>query len=176
MLNGKWILALAVALPLLSSPAAYADGETGKVGYVDFKRAIRDTSDGKKVQKELETDFNKKKKELEKREGDLKKMGEDLEKKAMVMSDETRAKKQQEFQQEMLKWRDMVGKSQMDIQKKEMELTKPIIDKLSKIIDDIAKKEGFSMVLEKGEQVVLWAKKDVDLTDRVIAEYEKQRK
>lgn len=173
----KLMVVAGVVTALVTSSAVFAqETPAGKIGFVDFKRAIRETSAGKKVQKELETDFNKKKKELEKKEADLKKMREDLEKKSVAMSDEVREKKGQEWNQEFSKWRELVGKSQMEIQKKEMELTKPIIDSLQKILDDLAQKEGFTMVLEKGEQTVLWAKKDVDLTDRLIQEYEKRSK
>ena len=147
-----------------------------KIGYVDMQKAIQDTSAGKKAKKELEEAFNKKKKELEKKEADLKKMNEDFEKKSMVLTDDVRAKKQQELQTEMLKYRDMVGKSQMDIQKQERELTTPIIENLRKNLSAIAEKEGFTVILEKSEQSVLWAKKEIDLTPRLIEEFEKGKK
>ena len=79
----------------------------------------------------------------------------------------------QELQKEMVGYQELVGKSQVDIQKKERDLTMPIIKKLRKIIDKIAKKDGYTMILEKSEQGVLWAKKDVDITERVIKEFEK---
>jgi len=145
-----------------------------KIGFVDMQKAIQETKAGKKAKKELETEFNKKKKELEKKEADLKKMNEDLEKKAMVLSDDVRAKKQKEFQDEMLKYRELVGKSQMGIQTRERELTKPIVDGLRNIIEDIAKKEGFTVILEKSEQSVMWAQKDIDLTDRVVTAFDKK--
>lgn len=167
----KHLVILAAALIGMAASAADV-----KIGYIDMQKAIQETSAGKKAKKDLEEDFNKKKKELEKKEADLKKMNEDFEKKAMVLSDEVRGKKQQELQQEMLKYREMVGKSQMDIQKKERDLTQPIIDGLRKVITDIAEKDGFTVILERSEQSVLWAKKDIDLTDRIIQEFEKSKK
>ena len=101
--------------------AAAAHAET-KIGFVDMQKAIQSTSAGKKAKTELETEFNKKKKELEKKEADLKKMGEDLEKKKSVLSEDALGKKQAEFQEEMLKYRDVVGKSQVEIQKKRKRL------------------------------------------------------
>jgi outer membrane protein len=147
-----------------------------KIGYVDMQKAIQDTSTGKKAKSELETEFNKKKKELEKKEADLKKMNEDLEKKSMVLSDEIKAQRQQELQNEMMKYRELVGKSQVEIQKRERDLTLPIVEKLRGIIDGIAKKESYTVVLEKSEQSVLWADKQIDLTDRIVKEFEKSAK
>lgn len=159
----------------LSSLVSVAQADV-KLGYIDMQKAIQDTSAGKKAKKELETEYNKKKKDLEKKEADLKKMNEDLEKKAMVLSDDVKAKKAQEFQQEMLKYRELVGKSQMDIQKRERELTAPIVESLRKIIGDMAEKESYTAILEKSEQSVLWVKKEIDLTEKVIAEFEKRNK
>ncbi|MCB0411693.1 MAG: OmpH family outer membrane protein, partial [Bdellovibrionales bacterium] len=120
--------------------------------------------------------FKKRKAEIDKMEADLKKKGEDLEKRAMVLSEDVRSKKQAEFQQEMMKYREAVQKNQMEIQKKERDLTLPIIKGLREVIEDTAKKEGYTMILEKSEQSVLWAKEDVDLTDQVVKAFEKKKK
>ena len=81
----------------------------------------------------------------------------------------------QQLQQEMMKYRELVGKSQLEIQKKERDLTVPIVKKLREIIEDVAKKDGYTMILEKSEQSVLWAQKEADLTDRVVKEFEKKK-
>ena len=163
---------MVVAVLFLFGSQAMAEA---KIGYVDMQKAIQSTSTGKSAKKKLEKDFNKKKKELEKMEADLKKMTQDLEKKAAVLSDDVKAKKQAELQREMMKYQKIVGQSQLEIQKKERELTTPIITKLRDIIQKVANKGGYTMVLEKSEQSVLWAKKDVDLTDDVIKAYEKSK-
>lgn len=153
--------------------AAAAQAET-KVGIVDMQKAIQATSAGKKAKSELEGEFNKKKKELEKKEADLKKMGEDLEKKKSVLSEEALGKKQAEFQEEMLKYRDVVGKSQIEIQKKERDLTAPILEKMRKVIGKIAKEKSYSLILENN-QAILFATPESDLTDEVIKAYEKEK-
>ncbi len=146
-----------------------------KLGYVDMQKAIQATSTGKKAKAELEGEFNKKKKELEKKEADLKKMGEDLERKKAVLSEDVFQKKQGEFQEEMMKYREVVGKSQVEIQKKERDLTAPILEKLKAAIEKIAKDDKYTMIFEKNENSVLWAGKESDLTDKVVTEYEKNK-
>ena len=161
-----------LALSLVMA-AAVANAET-KIGFVDMQKAIQTTAAGKKAKSELEGDFNKKKKELEKKEADLKKMGEDLEKKKSVLSEEALGKKQAEFQEEMLKYRDVVGKSQIEIQKKERELTAPILDKMKKVIAKLAKEKGYTMILENS-QMVLFATPESDVTDEVVKTFEKEK-
>lgn len=161
-----------IALSLLMT-ASLAHAEA-KLGFVDMQKAIQATSAGKKAKTELEGDFNKKKKELEKKEADLKKMGEDLEKKKSVLSEDALNKKQAEFQEEMLKYRDVVGKSQVEIQKKERELTAPILEKMRKVIAKISKEKGYTLVLENS-QMVLFSAPEADLTEDVIKAFEKEK-
>ena len=158
-----------VAMSLILA-AAIANADT-KIGFVDMQKAIQATAAGKKAKTELEGEFNKKKKELEKKEADLKKMGEDLERKKAVLSEEVLGKKQAEFQEEMLKYREVVSKSQVEIQKKERDLTAPILDKMKKVIEKLAKDKGYAMVLENS-QMVLYATPESDLTAEVTKAFE----
>jgi outer membrane protein len=146
-----------------------------KIGYIDMQKAIQETAAGKKAKKELEDEFNKKKKDLEKKEADIKKMHEDFEKRSMAMNEEARMKKQQEIRMEMGKYQETAGKAQMEIQKRERDLTQPIVTKLRSILDDIAKKEEFTVILEKSENSVMWAKPEIDLTDRLIKAYDAKK-
>src|ERR1700735_1104841 len=171
----KYLVAAASIGALISSAAlkARADVPGIKIGYVDMQKAIQATDTGKKAKKDLEKEFNDKKKELAEKEKDLKKLSEDLEKKSMVLSDEVKQKKQMEFQEEMIKYRELVGKSQMAIQERERALTQPILEKLRGIIGDIGQKENYTVILEKAENSVLWAPKNIDLTERVVATFDK---
>lgn len=145
-----------------------------KLGFVDMQKAIQETAAGKKAKKALEDEYNAKKKELEKQEADIKKMGEDFEKKSLVMAEDVRMKKQQELQGMMRKYQESAAKSQMELQKREQENVAPIVKKLREIITNIAEKEQYTAILEKSEQSVMWAKKEIDLTDRVIKEADKK--
>jgi len=166
------IVMAALAFGLVATQAHAAEA---KVGYIDLQKAIQETSAGKKAKSDLEKEFNAKKAELQKKEADIKKMGDDLEKKKVALSDDVRAKKTQELQQEMMKFQKEVGESQMNIQKKERDLTQPIIDKLQASIEKVAKAQGYTMVLEKSEQSVLWAQKADDLTDAVVKDFEAKK-
>jgi outer membrane protein len=144
-----------------------------KVGVVDMQKAIQTSSAGKKAKKEVEGDFEKKKKDLKKKEDDLKKRVEEFEKKQAVLSDKVRQEQQADLQKDMMQFREEVNKSQVTIQQRERELTKPILEKLQKVILEIAKEKDFSMVLEKAEQSVMFAKTELDITDEVIKRADK---
>lgn len=144
-----------------------------KIYYVDMQKALQSVDAGKKAKAQLEKDFNSRKKELQSEEEKIKKATEAFKKQSDVMTDESRAKKQAELQERILKFQEQTARSQAEIQQKERELTQPIVEKLKSIIEEIGEKKS-ATVLEKG--AVLSAPKDLDLTDEVISNYNKQSK
>jgi outer membrane protein len=159
---------------MIASGLSFAHAATTQIAVVDMQKAIQSTVEGKKAKGELEGEFEKKKKELQKREADLKKMGEDIEKKKAVLSEEALGKKQAEFQEEMMKYREIMGKSQVEIQKKERDLTQPILEKMKKTIERVAKDKGYNMVIENNA-AILFAEKSNDITDDVVKAFEKEK-
>ncbi len=161
-----------VAILSLMATVGFAES---KVGYVDVQAAIQKTAVGKKAKENLDTEYNKRKKELDKRKADIEKMGQDLEKKKAVLSEEVLNKKQMELQEEMMKFQKTVGENQLEIQKKEKELVEPILQKMKGTIEKVAVAKGYSIVLEKQGQNVLFAQKEADLTDSVVEAFEKEK-
>jgi outer membrane protein len=141
-----------------------------------MQKAIQTVESGKKAKAQLERDFNAKKKELQTEETAIKKMSEEFKKQSLAMSDEARAKKQGELQERIMKFQELTGRSQAEIQQKERDLTQPIITKLRTVIAEAAKKREYAVVLEKNENTVLYSLEKDDLTDEVVAAYNKQNK
>lgn len=168
----KWTLGFAV-LALTLAPVAMASEEM-KIGTVDLQKALQTVEAGKKAKAQLEKDFNAKKKELQNEEASLRKMTEEFKKQSLVMNDEARNKKQGEIQERIMKYQEATAKSQMEIQQKEHELTQPILNKLRGIISDVAKQRGYSMILERNENMVLVSPDKDDLTQDVISAYNKK--
>ncbi len=163
------VLLMIIAVALIGAKA----NADVKIGYVDMQKAIQTTKAGQKAKKDLEAEFEKRKKSLQSKEADLKKMGEELEKKAMVLSEDVRAKKQKEFQTSMMEFQQTVQKNQKEIQDQERKLTEPILKKLQTVIEDMAKKDNYTVILEKRENGVLWAQKELDITEQVVKAFEK---
>ncbi len=161
-----------IAAVLFSVTAMAADS---KVGYVDVQKAIQTTAAGKKAKEQLDGEFKKRKDSLDKKKADIEKMGQDLEKKRSVLSEEVLNKKQQELGEEMKKFQQVVAENQMEIQKKEKDLVDPILEKMKKVIEKVAQSKGFTIVIERTGQNVLFAQKDADLTDDVVSAYEKEK-
>lgn len=146
-----------------------------KIGYVDMQLAIQQTSDGKKAKKNLEGIAKGKEDKLKSLEAELKKKGDEFKKKASIYDEATKRKKQMELQKEFYDLQQLLGQSQAELRQKEEEALKPIVTKIRQQIESIAKKGNYTMVLEKSENLVLFATKDIDLTDQVVKAYEKAK-
>jgi outer membrane protein len=155
--------------------AASAHAAETKIGYCDVQKAIQSTGAGKKAKETLDGEFGKRKKDLDKKKADIEKMNQDLEKKKAVLSEEVMGKKQMELQEEMMKFQKVVAENQMELQKKEKELIEPIIEKMRKVIEKVAVDKGYSLILDKQAQAILYSQKDADLTDTVIQAFEKEK-
>ncbi len=56
---------------------------------------------------------------------------------------------------------------QQELAKKEAMLTQEIFGKAASIIESIAKRDGYTIMLEKTESAILWADPTVDITPEV---------
>lgn len=176
--EGQFVFRIMVGmlgLGLLFSSFARAADETVHIGFVDMQKAIQTSEPGKKARSGLEKEFNDKKKELQAEENNLKKMVEEFKKQSLALSEEARAKKQAEIQERAMKHQEIVSKYQMEIQNKEQDLTKPIVDKLRNVIATIAKDKGYTLIIEKNENTVLYSLEKDDLTAQVIEAYNKSK-
>jgi outer membrane protein len=168
-------LSMTLVAVALSLGSVHARAEEMKIGTVDMQKALQSVEEGKKAKASLQKEFDAKKKELQTEEAAIRKMSEDFKKQSLVMSEEARAKKGGELQDRIMKFRENTERSQMAIQKKEGELTEPLIRRLRAVITDVAKQKGYTLILERNENTVLFSQEKDDLTGEIISAFNKQK-
>lgn len=156
---------------LLGSTPLAAFAEDVKLGYVDLQRALNETEDGRKAKANLKKVFDAKQKELDEQQEALKKDIEDLNKKRTLLPAEKVREKETELQDRMQKVQQTYMRHQQDLSGKEQEATAKIFERMSKIINKIALAENFTMVLDRQQSAVLFAKPHLDLTNELIRRY-----
>lgn len=170
MIWTKWMLGLALIFGVAS-----ADANEMKIGYVNLQEALEATSAGKKALKDLEKELEAKKQELAKKDGEIRKMKEDMDKKASLWTDEVRARRMGELQQEIEKFQGEVNSSEMAFRQRQQELTQPILEKLERAIEKVAKDQKINLVLNNTEalRTVLWDDGKTNITAEVVKAFEK---
>ena len=163
------IAAFAVFFAAANVGTAHADT---KVVVIDFQAALQEVQEGKLVQARLEGIYNEKAASLRKMEEQLMALQQAYEKQAMVLSDEAKRQKEQEFMAGQAQYQQMVMQSEQEFQAtygKEMET---LIQKMRKAAGELAKAKGYDIVLDAA--AVAYSGPNVpDLTADLITSYNK---
>jgi len=99
---------------------------------------------------------------------------DDLNKKKDALSDEAVKAKMKELNQLGMEYQAAVQSATVDFEKYKVELLKNFIERMEAIAQQVAKEEGYAIIILKVEDfmtqssVVLYGDKSVDLTDKVI--------
>jgi len=140
-----------------------------KIAVVDTQRAVMETEDGLRAQAQLKKHFDKRQRELDDKQNGLQKEREDIEKQKDVLSKQALQARFEKWQKDMADLQSVFVEYNRELQKKQGELTQPIFQKAMGIIRRIATQAGYDVVIDK--QAVPYNRSDLDLTDRVITEY-----
>lgn len=160
-------------LAMAFSGSAVADAAL-KIGVVNFQKALNSVNEGKTAKKELESEFKKKQKKLDIQQKELEKMRQTIQEQAVVLSPEKLQQKQEEFQKKFLEFRQKAGEFQQEMVKRESELSNKILTRLTEIVEGIGKRDGYTLIVEKSNDPVLYVESKDDLTDQVIKVYNKK--
>ena len=165
----KKLSLLLVVLILLTGRQAYA--ENLKVGSVDLVKALNESDAGKKAKADLEFLIKTKQSSLDEKGKNIEKIKSEIEKQSSVLSADARKSKEEELERMIRDYQRLVTDSQNDVKKKEGEVTGDILKELREIIAKIGGEEAYTVILEGGEGQILYAKKEIDLTEAVIKKH-----
>ncbi len=93
-----------------------------------------------------------------------------------MLTPDARATKEKEFQNKVRDYQRWVDDNQKEMQQKTQEMERTISISLVKVIQKLGTDEGYTLILEKNENIVLFVSKTVDITDRVIKAHDAQKK
>ena len=164
----RWLL---VCVFLAASSPLRSFAEDIKLGYVDVSRALGETDDGRKAKASLKKIFDQKQKEIDEQQEDLKKSVDDLDKKRTLMPADKVREQEAELQQRIQKIQQTYMRHQQDLQAKEQEATGKIVERMNRIIQKIAASESFTMIFDRQQGGVVYAKPHLDLTNELIRRY-----
>ncbi len=159
-------LALAVLLGF-TVPAAAAPPGASKIGFIDLQRTLSETKVGKAAKAKLEAQKSEKQKQVNDKKEAFQKAAADFDKQRVVLKPDAAAKREKELQDEYAQLQQLFVSLQQDLAKQEAQLTREIFGKAATIIESIAKRDGYTMIVEKNEGAVLWGDPSFDITTEV---------
>ena len=147
-----------------------------KIAYVDIQRAVNECNAGKDAKNSITKELEKIQRLNAEKQKELQTMKESLEKQGPMLTPDARANKEKEFQSKVRDYQRWVDDNQKDIQQKTQEKERNISIGLVKLIQKVGADEGYTLILERNESIVLFASKALDITDRMIKAHDAQKK
>lgn len=140
-----------------------------KVGVVDLYRVLNESEEGKKAISELQNMLEQRQKSLDEKQKKIQSLKEEYEKKKAVLSEEARKSKEEEIERLSRDLQRIAADYQVELQKKQSEITQSMLKEIRQLINDFAQKEGYSLIIEKAEQLILFVTPNMDITDKIIS-------
>ena len=133
-----------------------------------YSRAVNECNAGKEAKKEITKEVEKFQRLIAEKQKELQTMKETLEKQAAMLNPDARAAKEKEYQGKARDFQRWGEDYQNELNQKRIEKERIISMNLQKVIQKLGADEGYTLILEKNEAIVLYASKVIDITDRII--------
>ncbi|MDR0453557.1 MAG: OmpH family outer membrane protein [Deferribacteraceae bacterium] len=146
-----------------------------KVGLVDIQRCVYESEAGKKLIQEMRNMQTSSENQIKAKQDEIKKMQDDyLEKeKSKALTEKAKTDRAQAIQDKIIELNEFARKLNMEIQKKDRDSTEKMEPELRAVIATVAKGDKLDLVLYL--QAVAYAPNAVDITQKVIDQYNKQK-
>jgi outer membrane protein len=147
-----------------------------KIGCIDIQKAVNDCNAGKDAKKTMGKEVEKFQRLIAERQKELQGMKESLDKQGPMLNPDARTAKEKEYQSKLRDFQRWGEDSQNEINQKRVEMERNISAGLLKVIQKVGADDGYTLIFEKNENIVLFASKAIDITDRVIKLFDAQKK
>jgi len=173
----KRLSVIAMALLVVSVTTVGLSAQEIKLGYVDTVKLFSQYSETIEAEKIYKKEVEAWKKKASEMEAEISRMREEIQSQSLMLSEEKLAEKKLQFEQKLKEYQqymnDIFGE-EGEAARRNKELTQPIVEKINAVIAKIAEEEGYTMIFDSSQGNILYAKKAMDLTDKVLERLEGQ--
>ena len=160
---------------LLSVSQASAQG-SAKIGFIDLREIISTSDAGRQAAAEFKKTFEKRKASIQQTEAELKKMKEAIEKQRSVLKPDAIKEKELDYQKHFRDYQRLVADSNEELSARDQQLSQKLIPEVMKIVNSFGDKEGYTLILDINNPVVVYHSKSNNLTKRIVAEMNRRKK
>ena len=162
-----------VAVLILVTLFAPAPAAAQKIAIVDSQRVLWETAEGKAEQAKLEKKFTPKEQELKNRNAQLEKLQSELQQKGASMPQAEQQRRAAEIQ----RLQTALTRDTEDARTEFNNEQQDVVGRLAKRVDDVVHKfgtdNGYHLILDAGQAGTLFAGPSADITNEIIAAYNK---
>jgi outer membrane protein len=142
----------------------------GGMAVVDLNKAGSLVREGAKIQAELQQLQSDRQQRLSEMEAALKAKYEDYQKQEMILSEETKAKKQAEIQQGQIELQQAAMAAEQEIQLAQQRKANSMFERMRTVVEAISKEKGYDIVLES--TAVMYNGTADDITAELVTRFD----
>lgn len=158
-------------LVVFAAAALSASAQESKIGFADVDYIFSQMPEAKQIDTELQSVQTVLKNQLDTKVKDFQVQLADYQKNVNNMLPAIRENTEKELQQKQANIEKLQQDAQTTIQQKQTQLMEPVYAKVGKAIEDVAKENGFTLVLNQqigGLDVILFGDEKMDVSDLVL--------
>lgn len=165
-------LGIIIALFWVSGVSHAAD--VAKIGIVDLQRIIDTSNVGISASEEIKEQGRRMEQTLKQKESELEELKQTLDQRAVVMSQEALEEKKRVLRIKTNDFKSLRKRYLDRLKEMNVKLSNQIKEDVFAIVEDVGRQGGYQLILERQIGGVVYAPKAIDITDRVIEEYNRQ--
>ena len=152
-------------------PWHVAQAEEIKIGYIDTVKIFAEFKETMEAEELYKKELEIWKKRASDMESELAQLREEIQSQSLMLSEEKLAEKKLLFEQNLKEYQEYMNNifgEGGEAERRNKELTQPIVEKINGVITKIAEDEGYTIIFDAANANIVYAKKALDLTDKVL--------
>jgi outer membrane protein len=174
----KVLSVLLLAALLVPATAVSLLAQDLKIGYIDSIKIFADYKQTQEAERLYKREVDKWTADKNRMEQDIVKLRDELQAQSLMLSPEKKREKEQELKRQMDEYERFMEETFGDdglAARRNKELTQPIVEKINKILEDLAKEQGLLMIFDVANADIVYADKNLDLTEVVLSKLNQQQ-
>ena len=167
----NFIFIILVALSALFALTFSVDAQNLNIAYVDLQRIMLESDKGKEAKNSLTGEAERLRKLLDGKQDELQKLKDMIERQSATITPDARAGKEKDYQNKLKDYQRLANDYQTELQQKDGEFTQKILKDVEEVIKGIGDKDKYTLILEKSQAGILFASPLIDITNKVITQY-----
>lgn len=168
-------IAAAFCLTALTASTATVSAAETKIGFIDPRKAIFASAEGKAAEKSFNALLEKKQSEVRPQRDELQKLEEDFEKQKYVLSESALQERSLDLARKRRDYERNLKEVEEDMQIEQIKLLQPVQKRIKEAVAEVGKEKGISLIIDKSMAGVLYFDESLDLTDLVIEKLNKSQ-
>jgi outer membrane protein len=168
----RTMLGIVVLLGLFCFQAGPALAADIKIGVVDIAEFQDKSVSFQQIRTKLKTKFEALQKKLEDEKNALLKLEEDFRKQNMMLSLDAKDDKKRELDKKRRYYKYLYEDLSEQMKDSERDATRRVLKELEGVVQEIAKKDGYTLILERSTPGMIHVDNSINITDQVIKAYD----